>query len=139
MPSPPDAPIPPERTLEGVLGLELLSLSGERVRGRFEVTDAVRQPFGLVHGGAYAAMAETLASAATLQAVEPRGMVALGQSNHTSYLRPVSSGAVHAEARTRHRGRGSWIWEVDLVDDAGRLCAISRVTVALRPRPSDAS
>ncbi len=136
MPPPPDAPIPPERTLGGVLGLELLDLTGERARGRFEVTDALRQPLGIVHGGAYAAMAETLTSAATHQAVEPQGMVALGQSNSTSYLRAVSSGAVHAEARTRHQGRGSWVWDVEFTDDQGRLCAISRVTVAVRPQRS---
>jgi len=123
------------RTLDGALGFEIVEIGEELARGRFEVTDAVRQPWGVVHGGAYAAMAETLASASTSIAVQADGDVAVGQSNHTSFLRPVVEGTVHAQARRRHRGRTSWVWEVDLTDDAGRLCALSRVTIAIRPAP----
>ncbi len=118
------------------LGFEVTALDDELARGRFEITDAVRQPMGVVHGGAYAAMAETLASAATDTAVRREGAVAVGQSNHTSFLRPAGDGYVHAEARRRHRGRTSWVWEIDFTDDAGRLCAIARVTLAVRPAPS---
>ena len=117
----------------GTLGFELLELGEELSRGRFEVSDRVRQPMGIVHGGAYAAMAETLASAATHAAVAPDGLIAVGQSNDTSLLRPVASGGVRAEARRRHRGRTSWVWEVEFSDDDGRLCALSRVTMAIRP------
>ncbi len=123
-------------TLDGALGFELVEASEDLARGRFEVTDAVRQPMGIVHGGAYAAMAETLASATTFMAVHPEGSIAVGQSNHTSFLRPVADGTVHAEARRRHRGRTSWIWEIDFTDDQGRLCAITRVTMAIRPAPA---
>jgi len=122
-------------TLDGALGFELLEAHEDRAQGRFEVTDSVRQPFGVVHGGAYAAMAETLASATTYMQVHGEGNIAVGQSNHTSFLRPVSSGTVHAEGRCRHRGRTSWVWEVDFTDDQGRLCAMSRVTMAVRPAP----
>nr|MDQ3356090.1 PaaI family thioesterase [Actinomycetota bacterium] len=58
-----------------------------------------------------------------------------GLSNHTSFLRPVTTGSVHAEARRRHRGRTTWLWEADFSDDEGRLCALARVTIAVRPRP----
>lgn len=119
--------------LAAVLGFELTDVTEELARGHFEVTDSVRQPFGIVHGGAYAAMAETIASIATYVSVQPQGEIGVGQSNHTSFLRPVSEGTVHAEARRRHRGRTSWIWEVDFTDDAGRLCALARVTMAVRP------
>jgi 1,4-dihydroxy-2-naphthoyl-CoA hydrolase len=121
------------RTLDGALGFEITELGEELSRGRFEVTDAVRQPFGVVHGGAFAAFAETLASASTYMAVQSEGNIAMGQSNHTSFLRPASSGTVHAEARRRHRGRTTWVWEVDFTDDEGRLCALARVTMAVRP------
>lgn len=104
-----------------------------RATGRFEATDVVRQPMGVVHGGAYAAMAETLASVATAMHVAGDGQVAVGQSNHTSFLRPVSEGTVHAEARRRHRGRTSWVWEIDFTDDQGRLCALAQMIVAVRP------
>jgi 1,4-dihydroxy-2-naphthoyl-CoA hydrolase len=128
--------LPVERTMPGVLGFELLDWSDEIAHGRFEVSDRVRQPYGIVHGGAYAAMAETLASVATAMAVLDDGMIAMGQSNNTSFLRPVSAGTVHAEARRRHRGRGTWVWDVDFRDEEGRLCATSRVTMAVRAAPT---
>lgn len=127
-----DAPVPQEQTLTGVLGFEILEAGEELARGRFAVTNKTRQIHGIVHGGAYAAAAEWLASAATHLVVSQGGQAALGQSNLTSFLRPISEGSVHAEARARHRGRTSWIWDVDFSDDEGRLCAISRVTIAVR-------
>lgn len=122
-------------TLDGALGFELLEADEDRALGRFEVSDRVRQPMGVVHGGAYAALAETLASATTYMHVHGDGDVAMGQSNHTSFLRPIVSGVVHAEARRRHRGRTTWVWDIDFTDDDGRLCATSRVTMAVRPAP----
>src|SRR3954470_18173601 len=97
-----------------------------------EVSDANRQPYGIVHGGAYAALAESLVSMTTALAVYKDGMIAVGPSNQTSFLRPISSGTIHAEARRRHRGRTSWVWEVDCTDDEGRLCALVRMTIAVR-------
>lgn len=132
-------PAIPESTLNHALGLEALEVGDDRARGRFEVADRVRQPFGVVHGGAYAAIAESLASAATFQAVAGDGMTALGLSNHTSFLRPVLDGTVETEARRVHRGRTTWLWDVDHRDEHGRLCAVSRVTVAVRPAPGGAS
>ena len=132
---PPDLSQQMGSTLDGALGFELLEVHADRALGSFEVTDSVRQPFGIVHGGAYAALAETLASATTYMQVHGDGNIAVGQSNHTSFLRPVSSGTVYAEGRCRHRGRTSWVWEVDFTDDDGRLCAMSRVTMAVRPAP----
>ena len=128
-----------EHTMAEALGFELLELEPERARGRFQVSDAVRQPMGIVHGGAYAALAETIVSAATFMAVMDDGDVAMGQSNHTSFLRPVGKGTVHAEAVPRHRGRTSWVWEVEFSDDDGRLCALTRVTMAVRPAPASAA
>jgi 1,4-dihydroxy-2-naphthoyl-CoA hydrolase len=126
---------PEQGTLDQVLGFELLEANSESASARMPVENRVRQPFGIVHGGAYAALAETLVSAATYFSVAERGSIAVGQSNHTSFLRPVSEGFVHASARARHRGRTTWVWDVDFTDDGGRLCAISRVTMAVRPKP----
>jgi 1,4-dihydroxy-2-naphthoyl-CoA hydrolase len=122
-------------TLDQVLGFEVLETGAESARGRFPVEERVQQPLGLVHGGAYAALAESLVSRATYVAVAPEGSIAVGQSNHTTFMRPVTGGAVHAEARARHRGRTTWGWDVDFTDDDGRLCAVARVTMAVRPRP----
>jgi 1,4-dihydroxy-2-naphthoyl-CoA hydrolase len=90
---------------------------------------------GIVHGGAYAALAETVVSHTTLLAVRDEGMFPVGMSNETSFLRPVSEGTVTAEAVRRHRGRTTWVWQVDFTDGQGRLCALSRVTLAVRPIP----
>jgi uncharacterized protein (TIGR00369 family) len=120
-------------TLETSLGLEGYVLEAEDLaRMRLTVTDRVRQPFGIVHGGAFASLAESLCSRATYDAVKPDNG-AFGQVNDTAFLRPVSSGVVEGVARARHRGRTSWVWEVEMSDDQGRLCAISRVVIAIRP------
>jgi 1,4-dihydroxy-2-naphthoyl-CoA hydrolase len=128
--------VPPERTLDGVLGFETLEAGPERARSRARVSDGLRQPYGLVHGGVYAAMAESLASQATAMAVYRDGNIAVGLSNHTSFMRPVLDGYVNASGRRVHRGSTTWVWEVELTDDAGRLCALSRVTMAVRPAPA---
>ncbi len=116
-------------------GLEILELSAELVRGRVAVRDELKQPAGLVHGGVYAAVAESLATTGTAAVVVADGNTAMGLSNQTSFLRPVTSGAIHAVARPRHRGRTTWVWEVELTDDDDRLCAVTRVTAAVRPLP----
>lgn len=127
-----------KETLQTVLGIELLEHGDGVVKGRVAVTDKVRQEFGLVHGGVYAAMAEGLCSLGTFFAVQDQGMLAMGQQNNTSFLRPVTEGTVHCECRALHRGRTSWVWDAEHTDDQGRLCALSRVTVAVRPPPAPA-
>jgi 1,4-dihydroxy-2-naphthoyl-CoA hydrolase len=100
--------------------------------GHLPVSPRVCQPMGIIHGGVYAAIAETLASMGTARGVLADGKVPLGLSNNTSFLRPVSEGSVHGTARAIHRGRTTWVWDVDIRDDHGRLCATSRVTIAVR-------
>jgi uncharacterized protein (TIGR00369 family) len=118
--------------LEGLLGLEFTELSEEVVRSRMEVRDELRQPTGLIHGGVYAAIAESLASWGTAAVVVPEGKTAVGLSNQTSFLRPITEGHINAVASRKHRGRTTWVWEVELHDDQDRLCALARVTIAVR-------
>jgi 1,4-dihydroxy-2-naphthoyl-CoA hydrolase len=113
-------------------GFELLELDPERARAQVRVRDELRQPYGLVHGGVFAAIAESLASIATAKAVEPENRTAVGLSNQTSFLRPVTEGFIHAVAVAKHRGRTTWVWEVEMSDDAGRLCVLTRMTIAVR-------
>ncbi len=126
---------PGEGTLDDVLGFELLEANGDRCLARCPVERRVQQPFGLVHGGTYAALAETMVSWATVIAVRPDGNLAVGQANSTTFMRPVTSGHVNAEGTPRHRGRTTWVWDVEFTDDDGRVCALSRVTLAVRPAP----
>ncbi len=116
-------------------GLELLSVSDTEVRGQVPVRPEVKQPAGLVHGGVYASIAESLASMATHVAVAGQGEMAMGLSNSTSFLRPVTEGTVHAVATRLHRGRTTWVWDVRFSDDNDRTCAMTRMTIAVRPVP----
>jgi uncharacterized protein (TIGR00369 family) len=117
-------------------GLELLAWDEHEVRAQVAVRDELKQPAGLVHGGLYAAIAESIASLATAFTVMPEGATAVGQSNSSSFLRPITGGTVHALARRLHRGRTSWLWDVEIRDDEGRLCALTRMTIAVRPAPA---
>jgi 1,4-dihydroxy-2-naphthoyl-CoA hydrolase len=117
---------------DSLYGLEVTHITDELLRGRVVVTDAIKQPAGLVHGGVYAAIAESLASTGTALKVIPDGKMAVGLSNLTSFVRPITTGSVNAEARVRHSGRTTWVWEVEMSDDEGRLCVLARVTIAVR-------
>src|SRR5450759_3039036 len=121
-----------EHGLDGLLGLELLELTDELARGRLAVREELQQPAGLVRGRVYACVAESLASIATGLAVHREGKLAMGLSNQTSFLRPITEGTLHAQARRKHRGRSTWVWEVEISDDQGRLCVLTRMTVAVR-------
>jgi 1,4-dihydroxy-2-naphthoyl-CoA hydrolase len=121
---------------DALYGLEILSLGDEEATAEVKVRDDILQPAGLVHGGVFASIAESLTSFATWQAVSREGRSAHGLSNQTSFLRPIVGGTIHATARRRHRGRTTWVWEVDMTDDEGRVCALVRMTVAVRDAPS---
>jgi uncharacterized protein (TIGR00369 family) len=120
---------------DALYGLEILEVTDDLVRAQVPVRDDLRQPFGLVHGGVLASIAETLASLGTLAVVVAQGNAAMGSSNATSFLRPILDGTIHARALRRHRGRTTWVWDVEITDDAGRLCALTRMTIAVRPLP----
>jgi 1,4-dihydroxy-2-naphthoyl-CoA hydrolase len=117
----------------GVIGTEWIDLDPDDARARITVERRHLQPFGMVHGGVYATLAESICSAATYNAVREDGMVAMGQSNDTTFLRPIGQGSINATAKTRHRGRTTWVWDVEMADDEGRVCALSRMTIAVRP------
>jgi 1,4-dihydroxy-2-naphthoyl-CoA hydrolase len=118
------------------IGTEWIDLGPNAARARIKVEDHHLQPFGVVHGGVYAALAESICSAATYEAVRENDEVALGMANSTTFLRPISGGHVNALARARQRGRTTWVWDVELSDDEGRPCALVRMTIAVRPRRS---
>jgi 1,4-dihydroxy-2-naphthoyl-CoA hydrolase len=126
-------------TLDALLGFEAIEVGSELACAKAEVGDHHKQPYGIVHGGVFAALAESIASQATAMAVYPDGKIAMGMSNFVSFMRPISSGTIHAQAIRKHAGSTTWVWEVEMADDEGRLCASSRVTVAVRPPPQGRS
>jgi 1,4-dihydroxy-2-naphthoyl-CoA hydrolase len=132
--------IPFAESFDGVLGLELIDGElgdGERVRARVPIRDELLTAHGRLHGGVLAGIAEALASRGTALAVIPRGMTAQGLSNDTTSIRAVTAGALHAEARPVSDTEDTWVWRVEMRNDAGQVCGFSRVTIAVRPRPTD--
>jgi uncharacterized protein (TIGR00369 family) len=114
-------------------GLEIDEATEEVVQAHVPVREHLLQPVGLVHGGVYASIAEALASFGTNVGVLQEANIGLGMSNDSTFLRSIREGTIHAVARRIHRGRTTWVWDVELTDDDGRLCAVSRVTIAVRP------
>jgi 1,4-dihydroxy-2-naphthoyl-CoA hydrolase len=130
-----DTPILPLSEMTGfdrLYGLEVMTISDEEVTARVAVRDEIKQPAGLVHGGVFASIAEAITSLATWHVVRDHAQSAQGLSNQTSFLRPILDGTIHAVARRRHRGRTTWVWEVEISDDQARLCALVRMTIAVR-------
>lgn len=128
--------VPFDECFDAQYGLEVVSddVEGEGVvRARVPVRDVLLTDQGVVHGGVFATAAEALASRGTAMSVLPKGFMAMGQSNDTNVLELISEGVIHVEARVVSRGEDAWVWTVDARDEDGRACALSRVTVAVRP------
>jgi 1,4-dihydroxy-2-naphthoyl-CoA hydrolase len=104
--------------MSALFDLEIVSSTDAEVRARVPVTDACKQPLGLVHGGVYAIIADALTA--------KDGRVI---TNQTSFLRPITQGTIHAVAHRRHQGRTTAVWETYVSDDGERLCALVRTTI----------
>lgn len=118
--------------VDSTFGFVFDVITPERVEGSLRIGPEHLQPGEIVHGGVYAAFAESAASAGTFFAVVDEGKTALGLSNAISFMRPASEGKLHAVAVPIHRGRTTWVWDVEMTNDDGKLCAASRVTIAVR-------
>ncbi|MDP1915518.1 MAG: hotdog fold thioesterase [Myxococcales bacterium] len=118
-------------TLSDLLGIELIELSKERVVARMPVEKRVHQPFGLLHGGASVALAETVASIGAWMNVGESGKSAVGLEINANHVRGKREGVVTATATPLHLGRATHIWQIRLTDEAGKLVCISRCTMAI--------
>jgi 1,4-dihydroxy-2-naphthoyl-CoA hydrolase len=130
-----DAQVKPSH-FDELIGTEWLSDDPDDARVRLSLRDELRQPFGLMHGGVMSTLVESICSRATFGAVYDDGMAAMGQSIDVSFVRPVTAGGVEVRAKARHRGRTTWLWEAEVLNEEGKLCALARMTIAVRPRPS---
>jgi uncharacterized protein (TIGR00369 family) len=120
-----------------LIGTEWHDDDPDHARVRLQLRDALRQPVGLLHGGVISTLVESICSRATALAVMDEGMMAMGQSISVSFIRPVTAGGAEVKATARHRGRSTWVWDAEVVDDEGRLCALAQMTIAVRPVPKD--
>lgn len=109
------------------MGIRFLRATRDEVVAELHVGDVHRQPYGVVHGGVYAGMIETIASVGAALDAITRGQSVVGLENNTSFLRATREGTLRATARPLTRGRRSQVWEGRIEDDAGRTVAAGRV------------
>ena len=131
----PNAPLQQE-TLLATLGIEVVEATRERVVALMPVGPRVHQPFGLLHGGASVALAETVASTAAWMNVDQDAQIVVGIEINANHLRAKRDGVVTATATALHVGRSTQVWEVRVADEEGRLVCASRCTLAVLPRPA---
>ena len=123
-------------TLLSTLGIEIVEASKERVVGRMPVGPKVHQPFGLLHGGASVALAETVASTAGWMQVDHEKETVVGLEINANHVRPAHTGIVTGTARPVHLGGRTQVWIIDIVNEAGKLVCTSRLTMAVIRRGS---
>jgi uncharacterized protein (TIGR00369 family) len=121
---------------DALVGTEWLDDDPDHARVRVPMRDDLRQPVGLLHGGVMSTLVESVCSRSTALAVLGDGMAAMGQSISISFIRPITEGHAEVEARARHRGRTTWVWDAEVRDERSRLCALAQMTIAVRPLPS---
>lgn len=117
--------------LAGKLGIELTTLTPDKVAATMPVDDRTRQPFGILHGGASAALAETVASLGAVLNIDRETQAAVGLELNANHLRAKSEGTVTATATPLHRGRRTQVWDIRIEDEDGRLICASRCTLAI--------
>jgi len=122
------------RGLADALGIEVLELTAGRVVATMPVDQRTRQPFGILHGGASVALAETVASLGATANVDRQEFVAVGLEINANHLRAMHNGVVTATATPIHLGRTTHVWDVRIVDEADRPVCVSRCTLAVRPK-----
>ncbi len=122
-------------TLMGPLGIEFTEIGADFIRGTMPVDARTHQPFGLLHGGASVALAETLGSMGANMCVDSSRYLCVGQEINANHLKSVRSGHVTGTARPLHVGTRSQVWSIEIVSDSGALVCVSRLTIAVIPRP----
>lgn len=109
------------------MGVRFVKATRDEVIAEFTVDDRHRQPYGIVHGGVYAGVIESVASAGAALVAMPRGQSAVGLENHTSFIHAVREGVLRATGKPLTRGRRTQAWEVTIADETGRIAATGRV------------
>lgn len=118
-------------TLVEHLGIEFTEISGDFIRATMPVDERTRQPYGVLHGGASVALAETLGSTGATMCVDPDEFQCVGQEINANHVRPALSGHVTGTARPVHLGGRTQVWTVEIVNEAGNLVCTSRLTIAI--------
>ena len=123
------------RGMADAIGIELIVLTPDKIVATMPVDDRTRQPFGLLHGGASAALAETTASIGAYLNIDGEKQAAVGVELNANHLRGKTDGQVTATATPLHRGRRTQVWDIRIEDEEGRLICVSRCTLAIVDKP----
>jgi uncharacterized protein (TIGR00369 family) len=134
-----EEPSPLRSPFDELIGTEWLDDDPDHARARLQVREDLLQPAGLLHGGVISSLVESICSRATAIAVHGDGMAAMGQAVQINFIRPVTGATFEVEARVRHRGRATWVWEAEARDSEGRTAALAQMTIAVRPIPRNGS
>jgi 1,4-dihydroxy-2-naphthoyl-CoA hydrolase len=118
------------------LGMRVTEIGEDYLRGTMPVDHRTKQPFGLLHGGASVALAESLGSLAGTLCIDANESMAVGLDINANHVRAVTEGVVTGTARPLHIGRNTQVWEIRIENDEGKLVCISRLTLAVVPRRS---
>ncbi|MGX1902047.1 uncharacterized protein (TIGR00369 family) [Thermolongibacillus altinsuensis] len=123
-----------KNTLLEALNIEIIHISEGKVIATMPVNEKTRQPFGILHGGASVALAETAASVGAYALIDPQKEIAVGLEINANHLRPVYEGIVTATATIVHRGKTTMVWNIEIVNEKNELICISRCTMAIREK-----
>ena len=121
-----------------LLGLDFIKAAPDEYIAEIKIDERHRQPYGIVHGGVYSGMIETLCSVGAALSVYSEGKSAVGLENSTSFLRAVRSGVLRCTARPILKGKRSHVWEAQVTDDRERLIATGRVRLIILEQGSEA-
>ena len=116
----------PAAFLQGA-GLRFDEVSASRVTGWMDLGPDHHTPWGMVHGGVYATAVESAASVGATAAASERGQIAVGLTNTTNFLRPMTEGRVTVTATPIHQGQSQQLWQVDIVNADGKLVAVGQL------------
>ncbi|MFL6561093.1 MAG: hotdog fold thioesterase [Bacillus sp. (in: firmicutes)] len=120
-----------DNTLLKSLGIEIIQIEKGKVIATMPVDERTRQPFGLLHGGASVALAETVASVGAYELVDKETEAVAGQEINANHVRPKTEGVVTAIATVLHQGRSTQVWDIKITDEQDRLICVSRCTMAV--------
>ena len=123
-----------EGTLMQTLGIRFIEVGEDYLRGTMPVDARTHQPYGILHGGASVALAETLGSSAAMLCTQPETEITVGLDVNANHVRAIREGIVTGTARPLHLGRTTQVWEIRIEDEDGKLVCIARLTMAVVPR-----
>ncbi len=125
----------PKNHLGALLGIEFMEIGGDSLTARMPVDERTHQPYGILHGGASVVLAETLGSVASSMVIDWEKYIGVGLEVNANHLRPVKSGYVTGICKSLHIGGKTHVWDIKIYNDKGKMNCISRLTVAIVPRP----